>query len=64
MDKPKGDLYKVRRGTKAEAIIHAPPTASGWYKLIIDGEDFHYKKVVYWDEKNKADGKVWSKAQS
>ena len=33
MDNSSENLYKIRKGANGERIIHAPQSASGWYRL-------------------------------
>ena len=48
MEKQQSNLYKIRKGSNKENIIHAPSTAIGWYSLIVDEKkgSFHYYPIV------------------
>jgi len=55
MEKQQSNLYKIRKGSNQENIIHAPPGATGWYSLVIkEGEgSFHYYPIIKKENKDE-----------
>ena len=45
MEKCKDQIYKIRRGSHGENVIHAPIEMNGWFKLVVEKDGFRFVKV-------------------